>query len=108
MPAEYRKTAKDIAFDRERQKLRRRINELEEELRKQVIELEAKEAIEEHLNEIIDELAEENEKFKYMIGIPKEELEQFLKEVHEKAEREKKTQESVEALLKLRAGIASY
>lgn len=105
MATEYKKTAKDLAFDRERQRLGHQINVLREEKRQLEIELGAQQAIEENLNRIIDELTDENEKLRYMTGIPKEDLDRFFREVHEKAERDKKATEAVDALLALHNGL---
>jgi adenylate kinase len=105
MTVDRKKTAKELAFDRERQRLRHQIKVLQEEKRKLEIELGAKQVIEENLNRIIDTLTDENEKLGYMIGIPKEDLERFFRETHEKAERDKEAAQALEALLALHNGL---
>ena len=105
MKADRKKTAKDLAFDRERQRLGHRINVLREEKRKLEIELGAQQVVNENLNRIIDTLTDENEKLGYMIGIPKEDLERFFSETHEKAERDKEAAQALEALLALHNGL---
>lgn len=99
--SKYQKTAKDRAFDRERQKLHKQINELREENRKNIIEIKAKEAIIERDAELLDELTAENQKLKDLLNIPSEQLEAYLKYEREKAERQQKA----EALLKFAGSI---
>lgn len=82
----YQKTAKDLAFDRERARLQRQIRDLREDLRKANIQIEADNAVMQHQDEIIDEAAAEIQKLKELIGLPKEGLDLILTQAKKTAE----------------------
>lgn len=84
------KSAKDLAFDRERQKWNHRANSLKEEIRQLECSLSAQEAINKSLEDMISELTEENEKLRKLLDIPRDELNAYLKSENEKAEHEKR------------------
>lgn len=98
----YKKTAKDLAHDRELARLKKQIKELREEIRQYIIEIKAKEAIVEHGEQLLEEAAAEIESLKKLIEIPKEQLEVFLKDEREQAERERANTSALNALIKLR------
>ena len=98
----HKKTAKDLAFDRERQRLQKQINELREEIRRYIIEIKSKEAIIEHYDELLKEACAEIENLKKLTNIPKEQLETFLKDEREKAERDRAHTEVINKLIKLK------
>ena len=94
-----KKSAKDLAWDRERAKYQHRINVLQDEIRKLKIDLGAQQAVEENLDRIIDELTDENDKLRYMTAIPNEDLNRFIREMHEAAEKSKKAAAALEFML---------
>lgn len=96
--SKYEKTAKDRAFDRERARLGAKINKLQEELRKERIQIEADNAMLENQEEVIKELEKENKQLRDMIQLKPEELERHLKEVHEAAEKTRRAKEALELL----------
>ena len=105
--SKYEKTAKDRAFDRERARLGAQIKNLQEELRKERIQIEADNAMLENQEEIIKELEKENKLLRDMIQLKPEELERHLKEVHEAAESTRRAKEAL-GLLGLAKTINHY
>ncbi len=103
MAKEYQKTAKDLAFDRERAKLRRQIRDLQEDLWKERIQIEADDAIIEHQNEIIKELEEQNRKLRELTGLSPEAIETILNDAKRTAE----ASENIKNLLAL-SGVLHY
>ncbi|MGE4354223.1 MAG: hypothetical protein AB7D36_09085 [Oscillospiraceae bacterium] len=91
------KSAKDIAFDKERLKLRRRIYELEESARYWKLECEKETNIHEYNEKIIAELESQIAALSEQIGVPKDEL---LADI----ERRKKFEQSMNAI----AGLSKH
>lgn len=85
-PGRYKKTAKDLAFDRERAKLQRQNKDLREELRKAQIQIEADDAVMRHQEELLEEAGAEIKKLKALIGIPEEDLTLILNDAKKTAE----------------------
>jgi hypothetical protein len=98
---EYQKTAKDLAFDRERAKFRRQIRDLKEDLRKARIQIEADDAVIEHQNEIIKELEEQNRKLRELTGLSPEAIETILNDAKRTAE----ASENIKNLLALSGAL---
>ena len=90
MAKEYQKTAKDLAFDRERAKFRRQIRDLQEDLRKERIQ-----------NEIIKELEEQNRKLRELTGLSPEAIETILNDAKRTAE----ASENIKNLLALSGAL---
>lgn len=85
----YQKTAKDIAYDKEREKFRSKIKALEKEIRDLVVDIGCRDAIIENNEQCICELKEENTRLRELLKIPAEQLDQYLKDASEKAERDR-------------------
>ncbi len=97
-----KKSAKDLAWDRERAKFRHRIRELEEMVRRLNIEIGAADAVIENCNAIIDGLNEDIERLTHLQGFQPEELRKYLDECHEMAERDKKGAAALKALMQMK------
>ena len=93
MAKAYEKTAKDLAFDRERAKFRRQIRDLQEDLRKERIQ-----------NEIIKELEEQNRKLRELTGLSPEAVETILNDAKRTAE----ASEHIKNLLSLSERLGTY
>lgn len=97
----YQKTAKDRAFDRERMKFKRQIHAKDEEIRKYIIEIRAKESIIEHYEKLLEEAGAENKRLKELIDMPREQLEELLKTESERLQTSRKCSSAIEAMLRL-------
>ena len=84
------KSAKDLAFDRERQKWQSRINALKEEIRHLERDIGAWQTINKAQCEVISDLEKKNEALRELLDVPKEDLDSYIKAELEKAERENK------------------
>lgn len=96
--SKYEKTAKDRAFDRERAKLGVKIKDLQEQLQEKRSQIRADSILCNMLNDRIEELKKENELLRGMIQLQPEELERFLKEQRESAERTQRIKQGLELL----------
>lgn len=86
MAKPYKKTAKDLAFDRERAKLLRQIRDLQQEVR-EVNDEAAKLALAiNSQNEAIEQLQEENRKLRELTGLSPEAVETILNDAKRTAE----------------------
>ena len=99
--AKYTKTAKDLAWDREREKYRRIIAQKDEDIRKYIIEIQSKESVIDYYESLLDRASMEIKSLKALLELPKDVVEEFLKNEAEKADRERKGQEAVESLKSL-------
>lgn len=86
-----KKSAKDLAFDRERIKLKNQIKQLEDRIRYWQAECEKEVIIREHSEQIIEMLEAENKELAEKIGIPLEDLRQMIND-------KKKGREAAEAV----------
>lgn len=86
MASTYQKTAKDLAFDRERAKLRRQIRDLQEDLRRARGQIEADDAVIENQEEIIEKQQAEIQKLKELTGLSEEALQMILSDAKRTAE----------------------
>lgn len=96
--AKYNKTAKDLAFDRERARLKNQIEGLREDIRKANIEIDGKVAIIDNFRESLAEAKREIQALKKLIEIPEDQMERYLKDAREAAARERRGQQAVETL----------
>lgn len=97
----YQKTAKDLAFDRERQKFRMRINKLEKEIRDLECDILGRDSIIEYKEDVIADLEAENQILRNLLDLPRDQLDQYLKDAAEKAKREKNLASTIGALVDL-------
>ncbi len=97
-----KKSAKDLAWDRERARFRHRISELEETVRQLNIEIGAADAVIENCNAVIAELNEDIERLTHLQGFQPEDLRKYLEECHEKDERDKQSAAALKALMQMR------
>lgn len=95
MGSAYQKTAKDLAFDRERAKLQRQIRDLKEDLSRARSQIKAGAAVIESQEKIIKLKKEENRTLKEMVGLSEEGLQMVLSDAKRNAE----TAERIKALL---------
>lgn len=84
------KSAKDLAFDRERQIWQSRANALKERIRQLESDIGSQEGINKVQKDTISELSKENNILRKLLDIPKEDLDNYIKAEVEKAERENK------------------
>ena len=104
MAKAYKKTAKDLAFDRERAKLRRQIRDLQQEVR-EVNDEAAKLALAiNSQNEAIEQLHEENRKLRELTGLSPEAIEIILNDAKRTAE----ASEHIKSLLSLSKRLGAY
>lgn len=104
MGSTYQKTAKDLAFDRERAKLRRQIRDLQEDLRRARSQIEADDAVIENQEEIIERQQEENRKLKELTGLSEESLQLILSDAKRTAE----AAQHIKTLLSLGDRLGTY
>lgn len=104
MGSAYQKTAKDLAFDKERAKLRRQIRDLQEDLRRARNQIEADDAVIENQEEIIERQQEENRKLKELTGLSEESLQLILSDAKRTAE----AAERFKTLLSLSDRLGTY
>ena len=100
-----KKSAKDLAWDRERAKYKHQIHELREQCKLLTAEIEEVNALIEDAEKVNNDLRKDIEQLIQMNGIPAEELRRFLQEEHEKVKRDEEGKAAVEALLKLHSGF---
>lgn len=82
----YQKTAKDLAFDKERAKLRRQIYNLLEALRAAEGKAATKDLVIENQSETIKNLQEENKRLRDLTGLSEESLQLILNDAKRTAE----------------------
>ena len=100
----YQKTAKDLAFDKERAKLRRQIRDLEETLRIANDCIETDKVIVEDQRETIKSLKAENERLRELTGLSEESLQLILNDAKRTAEAAK----HIKTLLSLSDRLGTY
>ena len=100
-----KKSAKDLAWDRERAKYKHQIHELREQCRLLTAEIESLNAWRENAVLLLKERDEDIERLVQMTCLPDEELKRFLQEEHEKVKRDEEGKAAVEALLRLHSGF---
>lgn len=104
MAKEYQKTAKDLAFDRERAKLRRQIRDLQQEVREANDEAAKLALAINSQNEAIEQLHEENRKLRELTGLSPEAIEIILNDAKRTAE----ASEHIKNLLSLSERLGTY
>ena len=82
----YQKTAKDLAFDKERAKLRRQIYNLQEALRAAEGKAATQDLVIEDQSETIKNLQEENKRLRELTGLSEESLQLILNDAKRTAE----------------------
>ena len=100
----YQKTAKDLAFDKERAKLRRQIRDLEETLRIANDCIETDKVIVEDQRETIKSLKAENERLRDLTGLSEESLQLILSDAKRTAE----AAQHIKTLLSLSDRLGTY
>ena len=104
MAKEYQKTAKDLAFDRERAKLRRQIRDLQQEVREANDEAAKLALAINSQNEAIEQLQEENRKLRELTGLSPEAVETILNDAKRTAE----ASEHIKNILSLSKRLGAY
>ena len=100
----YQKTAKDLAFDKERAKLRRQICNLQEALRAAEGKAATKDLVIEDQRETIKSLKAENERLRELTGLSEESLQLILNDAKRTAEAAK----HIKTLLSLSDRLGTY
>ena len=97
MASKYQKTAKDIAFDRERAKLRKQIYDLQQRILEEEHEAERLKCMIEQLNKSVGRLMDENKELRELLMLPEEDLQLLI----DKEKRDAEKTEAIRALLGL-------
>ena len=100
----YQKTAKDLAFDKERAKLRRQIRDLEETVRIANGCIETDKVVIEYQRETIKSLKAENERLRELTGLSEESLQLILNDAKRTAE----AAQHIKTLLSLSDRLGTY
>ena len=100
----YQKTAKDLAFDKERAKLRRQIRDLEETIKTANSCIETDKVVIEDQRETIKSLKAENERLRELTGLSEESLQLILNDAKRTAE----AAQHIKTLLSLSDRLGTY
>lgn len=98
MGSEYKKTAKDLAFERERTRLHSRIQQLQEEIRIQEGIISKKDALIDEKDREIARLNQDLLKLQELLKLQPDVLQQYLTEEHSKADKQDKLLECLQML----------
>lgn len=104
MASNYKKTAKDIAFDRERAKLRKQIYDLQQRILEEEHEAARLLNMIDQLNKSVSRLMDENQELRELLNLPEEDLQILV----EKEKRHAEAAENIKTMIRLSSYPPAY